>query len=61
MASKVSTPEKPEAMTLEAFGGDVSRRRAAAGLPDLPRNAGKRRTPAKKALIQAVKDSGGTW
>ena len=61
MASKVSTPEKPEAVTLEAFGRDVDRRRTAAGLSDLPRNSGARRTQAKNALIEAVKDSGGTW
>jgi hypothetical protein len=31
------------------------------GVPDLPRNSGKRRTPSKRALLAAIELSGGQW
>lgn len=43
------------------FATRLAERRAALGDPELPRNAGKRRTASKKALLNAVKASGGQW
>ena len=60
MASKSSPPER-EPVSLEAFGQEVLRRRAAAGDPPVPRNAGKNRTASKRALLKAIEDAGGTW
>jgi len=49
-------------MTLEEFGRDVQRRRAALGGDiDMPRNSGKRRTASKRALLKAIEDAGGKW
>ena len=39
----------------------LSARRAALGNPDLPRNAGARRSPSKRALLKAIEDAGGKW
>lgn len=60
MASKSSPPDR-EPVSLEAFGQDILRRRAAAGEPQVPRNAGNNRTPSKRALLKAIKDAGGDW
>lgn len=60
MASKSSKTD-PAPITLEAFGRELSRRREAAGQPDLPRNSGKRRTESKKALLAAIEAAGGKW
>lgn len=60
MASKSSKPE-PEAVSLEEFGRDVERRREALGAVDMPRNAGTRRTPSKRALLKAIETAGGKW
>jgi hypothetical protein len=46
---------------MAAFAPELARRRAAAGDPVLPRNAGKRRSPSKRALLKAIDDAGGTW
>lgn len=49
-------------MTLDAFGQDVLRRRAALGGEiNMPRNSGSRRTESKKALLKAIEDAGGKW
>lgn len=48
-------------MSLEDFGREVERRRAAAGQPELPRNSGKRRTASKRALLAAIEATGGKW
>lgn len=58
-----STPSDPagEVMPLEAFGRDLMRRREAAGFPELPRNAGNRRTTSKRALLAAIDKAGGRW
>lgn len=50
-------------MTLEDFGQDVLRRRAAAGLADSdpPRNTGTRRTASKRALLDAIAKTGARW
>lgn len=60
MASKSSPPDRAP-VSLEAFGQDILRRRAAAGEPKLPRNAGKNRTPSKRALLKAIEEAGGKW
>ena len=43
------------------FGARLAARRAELGNPDLPRNAGDRRTPSKRALLKAIEDAGGKW
>jgi hypothetical protein len=49
-------------MTLEEFGQDVMRRRAALGGDiNMPRNSGKRRTESKKVLLAAIEAAGGKW
>lgn len=48
-----------EPVSLEAFGLEVLRRRAAAGDPVVPRNAGGNRTASKRALLKAIEDAGG--
>lgn len=62
MASTSSRTDPPEAVTLEAFGRDVMRRRAALGKEiEMPRNSGTRRTESKKALLKAIEDAGRKW
>ena len=51
----------PKVMTLEAFGRDLTRRRAALGNPELPRNAGANRTESKRALLAAIEATGARW
>jgi hypothetical protein len=46
---------------LDAFVAEIERRRAAAGYPDMPRNAGNRRTDSKRALLKAIEAAGGKW
>jgi len=60
MASKIS---KAEPIPLEELGARIARRRAELGITDadIPRNSGTRRTESKKALLKAIKDSGGNW
>lgn len=60
----VSTPSKADQkiVTLEEFGQDVMRRRAAVGREiDVPRNSGERRTESKRALLAAIEAIGGKW
>ncbi len=45
---------------MATLGRDLARRKAERGLPDLPRNAGANRTPSKHAMLQAIKDAGGS-
>lgn len=60
--STSSRIDPPKAVTLEAFGRDVMRRRAALGKDiAMPRNTGTRRTESKKALLKAIEDVGGKW
>ena len=48
-------------VTLEALGEAVGRPRALLGVVEVPRNAGPRRTPSKRALLKAIEDAGGQW
>ena len=50
-----------EPVSFEAFGQDIARRRAAAGDPPVPRNAGRNRTASKRALLKAIEEAGGKW
>lgn len=43
------------------FSAELGARRAALGNPELPRNAGNRRTETKKALLKAIEAAGGKW
>ena len=60
MALKSSPPDR-EPVSFEAFGQEVLRRRAAAGDPPVPRNAGNNRTASKRALLKAIEEAGGKW
>jgi hypothetical protein len=60
MASKTSKG-RPKAVPLAELAADIARRREAAGVGDLPRNSGKRRTPSKRALLKAIEEAGGKW
>jgi hypothetical protein len=52
---------KREPVTLEELGRRLTARKAELGLPDPPRNAGRNRTPSKRALLKAIEEAGGTW
>ena len=43
------------------FGRSIAARKAELGIPDPPRNAGKNRTPSKRALLKAIEEAGGKW
>jgi hypothetical protein len=55
------SPSSNQPVSFEAFAADIARRREAAGNPELPRNEGARRTPAKRALLDAIEKAGGRW
>jgi len=59
MASTTFSSQR--AISLDDFGQDVARRRAAVGDVVTPRNAGKRRTQSKLALLAAIEGAGGIW
>jgi hypothetical protein len=59
--SKASPSSRPKTVKFDDFAADIARRREAAGNPELPRNAGNRRTPSKRALLKAIEDAGGKW
>ncbi len=64
MASKRLKTDKEWAgrrVDFPAFSAALVKRRAEIGEPDLPRNAGQRRTSSKRALLKAIKDAGGKW
>lgn len=62
MTSKRSATDKPVPVSLEDFGRDALRRRAALGTGfTIPRNAGQNRTASKKALLKAIAAAGGKW
>lgn len=56
------TFNKPRgAVSLEAFGRDVERRREQADATEMPRNSGLRRTESKRGLLSAIEWAGGRW
>ena len=60
MASKTLKSDR-EVVTLDEFERDLRRRRDRAVPVDPPRNSGKRRSPSKQALLDAIKRSGSGW
>jgi hypothetical protein len=46
---------------MRELGRRIAARKAELGLPDPPRNAGKNRTPSKRALLKAIEEAGGKW
>ncbi|RIV81242.1 hypothetical protein [Pelagerythrobacter aerophilus] len=48
-------------LDMPEFARQLAARKAALGLPDPPRNAGKSRTASKRALLRAIEESGGEW
>jgi hypothetical protein len=62
MPSKDPEAAEPAMITLEEFGADVMRRRAALGVQiNMRRNSGERRIASKKALLAAIEAAGGKW
>lgn len=64
MASRTSKPTDDwtgRRLDMGEFGRRIAARKAELGLPDPPRNAGKNRTPSKRALLKAIEDAGGEW
>lgn len=59
MASPISRTDRP--IPLAEFAADIERRRLEAGVVDVPRNAGTRRTASKRALLAAIEKAGGRW
>ena len=65
MGSTPSRTDPPEAeatqpvINMAEFGARIAERKAALGLPDLPRNSGNRRTTSKRALLKAIEEAGG--
>jgi hypothetical protein len=61
-AEAASKPDDSEpVIRMGEFGRRIAARKAELGLPDPPRNAGKNRTPSKRALLKAIEDAGGKW
>lgn len=60
MASPIS-PQMRNAISLEAFGAEIARRREMLGKVVMPRNDGTRRTPSKRALLAAIEAAGARW
>ena len=66
MASKTSKPDPrldsaEPVIQMAEFGRRIAARKAALGIPDPPRNAGKNRTASKRALLKAIEEAGGKW
>ena len=65
MASKTSDPDRETwagtRTDFADFAARLARRRAALGDVDMPRNAGKRRTPSKRAMLAMLADKGADW
>ena len=60
MALQTSSDNR-QSISLAAVGQDVARRVAAAGYPEMPRNAGNRRTKSKRAMLAALEEIGASW
>ncbi len=52
---------RTEPTTLEAMAERLAARCAEIGPIDVPRNSGKRRTEAKRALLAEIEKLGGAW
>lgn len=62
MASKTSKPDdRLPRISHRDFAARLAARRAELGEPDIPRNAGRNRTPSKRALLKAIREAGGNW
>jgi hypothetical protein len=69
MASKTSQAESEgPVIDMAEMGARIAKRRAELGYKDAAhpelvegRNAGKNRTPSKRALLKAIEDLGGKW
>lgn len=63
LGSKMSKADADEAKIIDMaeLGARLAARRAALGNLDLPRNAGTRRSPSKRALLKAIEEAGGKW
>ena len=65
MASKTSAegPSDWSGRTIqhEEYARVLSARREAVGQPEMPRNAGNRRTDSKRALLAAIEKTGKRW
>ena len=66
MVSTTSPSDAPErwvGQTLqhEEFAAALAARRELLGQPEMPRNAGNRRTASKRALLRAINEAGGDW
>lgn len=48
-------------MDFADFSAELAVRRAAADDPQMPRNAGARRTDSKRAMLAALKEMGADW
>lgn len=60
MAFKTFKPKR-EPISMAELGARLAKRKAELGLPELPRNSGKRRTASKRALLKAIEEVGGKW
>ena len=60
-SSKVDPGWTGRRLDFPVYSDALAKHRAELGEPELPRNAGKSRTPSKRALLKAIKDLGGTW
>lgn len=62
MASKtLKADTEAPVIDMAELGARLVARRAELGLPEMPRNAGTRRTASKRALLKAIEDAGGKW
>ena len=62
MASKTLPAEQEETvMDMAELGARLAARRKAANIPQLSRNEGENRTPAKQALLDEIARIGAKW
>lgn len=66
MASPTSNADDPatwpgRVIRHDVFTATLNARRDALGQPEMPRNAGNRRTPAKRAMLKTLEDLGAKW
>lgn len=68
MTTKTDPEWTGRVIKMAELGASIAKRRAELGLDDAAgpelaelRNAGKNRTPSKRALLKAIEDMGGKW